>query len=240
MGTQSTTSIARFIDHALLHPTMTDEQLREGCLLAKKLGVVTVCVKPYAVKQAKEILHGSNTGVGTVIGFPHGSSATEIKAAEADLACRDGAVELDMVINIGKAIQNDWEYVEQDIQAVVAVAKNYNSLVKVIFETDLVSSDDAKRKLCEICESSGVDYVKTSTGFGFVKQANGDYNYSGATADDIKLMRKACSNVVGVKASGGIRNFEDANLLRELGATRLGTSASQTIIDGAGNDDDSY
>ncbi|HMO13147.1 MAG TPA: deoxyribose-phosphate aldolase [Pirellulaceae bacterium] len=233
-------SIARLIDHALLHPTLTDAEICEGVRLAKELGAASVCVKPYAVKMAAELLAGSQTAVGTVIGFPHGSATSEIKAAEAEQACRDGATELDMVINIGKALQGDWDYVARDIQAVVNVGKTHNALVKVIFETDYVSDAEKKIKLCEISEKAGAAFVKTSTGFGFNKQPNGDYNYVGATLADIRLMRAHCSEHVGVKASGGIRNYEDAIQFKNYGASRLGTSATKVIVEGAGSDDASY
>lgn len=232
--------IAQLIDHALLHPTMTDEELREGCRLAARLGVKSVCIKPYAIPLAVEELAGSSTLVGTVIGFPHGSNPTAIKVAEAEWALRAGAVELDLVVNIGKVLQGDWDYVRQELAAVVEVARRHNALVKVIFETDYVTRDDDKRKLCELCEVTGVDFVKTSTGFGFVKLPSGDYNYIGATEHDIALMRKSCSERVGVKASGGVRDFAQAAAFQRLGATRLGTSASAAIVQGAGRDADSY
>jgi deoxyribose-phosphate aldolase len=230
--------IARLIDHALLHPTMTDEQIRGGCELAKKLDLKSVCVKPYSIPLAVEILRGSNTFVGTVIGFPHGSHPTEIKVTEAQWALDHGAVELDMVINIGKAMQGDWDFVRQDIAAIVAVARNQNAIVKVIFETDYFTDKSIIAKLCRVSEEAGADFVKTSTGFGFVKQANGDYNYVGATVEDIELMRKSCT--IGVKASGGVRDFAQSEALRKAGATRLGTSASEAIVKGQGTDSSGY
>jgi deoxyribose-phosphate aldolase len=233
-------SIAQLIDHALLHPTMTDQELREGCRLAARLGVKSVCVKPYAVPLAVEELAGSSTLVGTVIGFPQGSNPTAIKVAEAEWALKAGAVELDMVVNIGKVLQGDWEYVRQELAAVVEVAHRRGALVKVIFETDYITRDEDKRKLCELCEATGVDFVKTSTGFGFVKLPTGDYNYVGATEHDIALMRSCCSERVGVKASGGVRDFAQAATFQQLGATRLGTSASAAIVQGAGRDANSY
>ncbi len=235
-----TRPIARLIDHALLHPTLTDDQIREGIKLANRLAVASVCVKPYSVRMAAEILRGSSTAVGTVIGFPHGSSTTDVKVAEAVQACRDGATELDMVINIGKAIQGDWDYIANDIQAVVNVAHQLGAIVKVIFETDYVTDEPAKTKLCQICEMVGADFVKTSTGFGFTKQIDGNYNYIGATPDDIRLMRASCSDSIGVKASGGIRNYGDAVEFQRCGATRLGTSASRIIVEGEGADESSY
>ncbi len=137
----ATASLAKLIDLGLHHPTLTDAQLRAGCEKAKKLGVATVCIKPHAVKLAAEILKGSDVAVCTVISFPHGTSATEIKAAEAQQACDDGAVELDMVINIGKALGGDWEYVERDIKAVLDVAHKNGAILKVIFENDYLSDD---------------------------------------------------------------------------------------------------
>lgn len=232
--------IARLIDHALLHPTMTDQEIREGCEIAARLGVMSVCVKPYAVPLAAEVLKGSQTAVGTVIGFPHGSQPTEIKVAEAEWAMTAGAVELDMVVNVGKALQGDWEFVRRDIEAVAQAAHRRGALLKVIFETDYVTRDEDKRRLCEVSEAAGADFVKTSTGFGFVKLSNGDYNYVGATPHDIALMRASCSPNVGVKASGGVRSYEQALEYQKLGATRLGTSASAAIIKGAGKDSSSY
>jgi deoxyribose-phosphate aldolase len=234
------TKMASLIDHALLHPTMTDDEIRAGCELARRLNLKSVCVKPYAVPLAVEILAGSQTLVGTVIGFPHGSHPTEIKAAEARWVIERGAAELDMVINIGKALQGDWEFVENDIRQVVNAAHATDRIVKVIFETDYITDDSTKKKLCEICERAGADFVKTSTGFGFVKQSGGNYNYVGATDSDIALMRAACSPKVGVKASGGVRDYEQAKRLVALGATRLGTSASEAIVGRSGKDTRSY
>jgi deoxyribose-phosphate aldolase len=222
--------LAKLIDLALLHPTMTDAEMKAGCEKAKQLGVATVCIKPYAIKMAAEILKGSGVGVGTVIGFPHGSHATEIKVAEAQLACEDGATELDMVVNIGKVMSQDWAYVEHDIKSVVEEGHEYGAIVKVIFENDYLPNDDLKIKLCEICAKVGADYVKTSTGFGFVKQKSGDYNYKGATEADIILMREHSPPTMGIKAAGGVRTEAEGERMKELGCTRLGTSAPEPII----------
>jgi deoxyribose-phosphate aldolase len=194
--------------------------------------VASVCVKPYAVPLAAQVLHGSDVAVGTVVGFPHGSHEKETKAFEADLACRHGARELDMVVNIGKVLQQDWDYVRADIQAVADVAKKYGAVLKVIFETDYVTDDQLKIQLCQICKEIGVDYVKTSTGFGFVRQPDGRYGYQGATAHDVQLMRANCAPHVQVKAAGGIRSYADACRLRDIGAARLGTSATEAIVSG--------
>ncbi len=230
--------IAGMIDHSLLHPAMTDRELDEGCRLAAEYSVASVCIKPYGVKRAVELLRGTGVIVGCVIGFPHGNSLTECKRYEAELACRDGAAELDMVINIGKALSGDWEYVERDVKAVCDEAHRHGAKVKVIFETDYLTkggagltSDDLKRKLCEISERAGADWVKTSTGFGFVKGPDGNYNYRGATEHDLRLMRESCSPAVQVKAAGGVRDLDSLILVRGLGATRCGASATVAILD---------
>ena len=230
--------LAGMIDHSLLHPTLTDRELEDGCHLAVKYGVASVCIKPYAVKRAAELLVGSGVRVGCVIGFPHGNSRTESKRYETELACRDGAVEIDMVSNLGKALGGDWDYVEQDVKAVCDEAHRRGAKVKVIFENDYLGKggagldgDSFKRKLCQICERAGADWVKTSTGFGFVKQPDGSYSYRGATAHDLKLMRAACSANVQVKAAGGVRDLDGLMLVRDLGASRCGVSATAAILD---------
>ncbi len=230
--------LAKMIDHSLLHPTLTDQELEEGCKLAAKYGVASVCIKPYAAKRAVELLKGSGVVVGCVIGFPHGNSATESKRYETELACKDGAVEIDMVINIGKALSGDWDYVERDIKAVCDEAHSRGARVKVIFENDYLgnggaglSSADFKRKLCQISERAGADWVKTSTGYGFVKGPDGKYSYKGATEDDLKLMRASCSPRVQVKAAGGVRDLDGLILARDLGATRCGATATAGMLD---------
>ena len=230
--------LAGMIDHSLLHPTLTDRELEEGCKLAVNYGVASVCIKPYAVKRAAELLGGSKVRIGCVIGFPHGNSCTESKRYETELACRDGAVEIDMVINIGKALGGDWDYVEHDVKAVCDEAHRQGAKVKVIFENDYLdqggaglSSGDFKRKLCRICERAEADWVKTSTGFGFVKQPDGGYNYRGATEHALELMRTACSTKVQVKAAGGVRDLDSLIRVRELGASRCGASATAGILD---------
>src|SRR5260370_522544 len=230
--------LAKMIDHSLLHPTMTDEELEDGCRLAEKYGVASVCIKPYAVKRAAALLKGTGVFVGVVIGFPHGNSATESKRYETELACKDGAVEIDMVINIGKALSGDWAYVEQDIKAVCDEARRHGAKVKVIFENDYLtnggarlSSADFKRKLGQISERAGADWIKTSTGYGFVKGADGKYSYQGATESDLRLMRASVSEKVQVKAAGGVRDLEGLVRVRDLGASRCGASATAAILD---------
>lgn len=230
--------LAQMIDHSLLHPTMTDAELEAGCRIAAAYNVASVCIKPYAVRQAVQWLQGSKVKVGAVIGFPHGSACTESKRYETELACRDGAAEIDMVINIGKALSGDWEYVERDVRAVCDEAHRHGAKVKVILENDYLTqggagltSDELKRKLCEICERAGADWVKTSSGYGFVKQPDGSYNYRGATEHDLRLMRASCSPVVQIKAAGGVRDLDGLIRVRELGASRCGATATAAILD---------
>ena len=230
--------LAKMIDHSLLHPTMTDAELEAGCKLAAQYQVASVCIKPYAVKQAVEWLKGSGVLVGCVIGFPHGNSATESKRYETQLACKDGAAEIDMVVNLGKALSGDWDYVEADVRAVCDEAHSHGAKVKVIFENDYLtaggaglSSDEFKRKLCELCERAGADWVKTSTGYGFVKQPDGSYNYKGATEHDLALMRASCSKKVQVKAAGGVRDLDGLIKVRDLGGSRCGATATAAMMD---------
>jgi deoxyribose-phosphate aldolase len=223
--------LAGMIDHSLLHPTLTDRELEDGCQLALKYQVASVCIKPYAVQRAAQLLKNSNVRVGTVVGFPHGANSTDIKREETETACRDGAHEIDMVINIGKALSADWSYVEADIRAVCETAHARGAIVKVIFENDFLPNDETKIRLCQISEAAGADFVKTSTGFGFTKQPSGEYNYKGATDHDLKLMRAHCSPKVQVKAAGGVRDLDGLIRVRELGATRCGASATAAILD---------
>ena len=225
--------LAKMIDHSILHPTMTDEILVRECEVAKKYDVASVCVKPYAVEKAKTLLEGTDVAVGCVIGFPHGNSSTKIKILEAEMACKEGAVEIDMVINIGKALGGDWDYIEQEIKAVTDVCHQNNAIVKVIFETDFITKTEDKIKLCEICTKVGADFVKTSSGYGFVKQADGSYNYIGATIDDLLLMRKYSGPNVQVKAAGGVRTLDELLKVKETGATRCGATATITMLEDA-------
>ena len=223
--------LAKMIDHSLLHPTMTDKELDEGCKIAAEYKVASVCIKPYYVKRAVELLQGSGVLVGAVVGFPHGSSTSEGKRYETEIACRDGAVEIDMVINIGKALSGDWDYVEKDVRVVCEEAHGRKAIVKVILENDFLPNDEIKKKLCQICEKAGADYVKTSTGYGFVKQADGKYNYKGATEHDLQLMRANTSPKVKVKAAGGVRDLDGLIKVRDLGAERCGASATVAMLD---------
>ncbi len=225
--------LAKMIDHSILHPTMTDEDLKRECAVAAKYDVASVCVKPYAVKQAVELLKGTDVLVGCVIGFPAGNSAIEVKVFEADLACKDGAVEIDMVINVAKALQGDWDYIEKEIGAITEACHKNKAIVKVIFETDYVNRKEDIIKLCEICTKVGTDYVKTSSGFGFVKQPNGDYNYIGATIENLKLMKASSGPKVKVKAAGGVRSLDGLLAVQEAGCERCGATATVTILEDA-------
>jgi deoxyribose-phosphate aldolase len=212
--------IAKMIDHSLLQQILTDEELEKGCQLAKEYDVASVCIKPYYVARAKEILAGSTVLASTTIGFPHGGHVTAIKVAESLQAIKDGAVELDMVVNIGKVLSKDWTYVRDDIRAVVEAAHANAAIVKVIFENCFLA-DEHKIKLCEICGEVNADFVKTSTGYGS----------TGAIDDDLKLMRKHSPLHVQVKAAGGVRGFDRIVAVRALGVTRVGATATKAILD---------
>lgn len=231
-------AIAKMIDHSLLHPTMSDEELRAGCELARQYDVASVCIKPYAVKMAAAMLAGSDVAVGTVVGFPHGNSSVAIKAAETEQALRDGATEIDMVVNVGKVLSEDWDYVSNEIKTIVEITHSGGGILKVIFENDFLPEDKYKIRLCEICSELNVDFVKTSTGYGFVKQPNGFYTYHGATEHDLKLMRKHSKPEVQVKAAGGVRTLPDVLKVRALGVTRIGASATEAILNEAVADDE--
>jgi deoxyribose-phosphate aldolase len=210
---------AKMLDHSLLNPKMTDADLEAGCKWAKEAGVASVCIKPYAVPMAKEILHGSGVAVGTVVGFPQGGHSTDVKVFEAQKAMDDGATELDMVVNIGKVLSEDWEYVTTDILAVVDAARDRSAIVKVIFENSMLE-DKHKIELCRICGEIGAHFVKTSTGYG----------EGGATDADLILMRKYSPKEVQVKAAGGVRDFARLKAVKALGVTRVGATASPQIL----------
>lgn len=225
-------SLAKMIDHSLLHPTMIDKDIRQGCELALEYDVATACVKPYAVPLAAEVLAGSDVGVCAVAGFPHGNSTPRIKFAETLHVIADGATEVDLVVNIGKVLGGDWEYVSEEIKSVNHACTTQGALLKLIFETDYLQDEHIVR-LCQICSEHGVAFVKTSTGYGFVKQASGDYNYKGATDHVLALMRRHSAAEVQVKAAGGVRTLDDLLRVRGLGVTRIGATATAAILDAA-------
>lgn len=234
--TNSTTvtlpQLAKMIDHSLLHPTMTDADILEGLSIAKKYDVATACVKPYLIPLAKKELQGTAVKICPVIGFPHGNSTTEVKVFEARQAVEAGGEEIDMVINIGKALGGDWEYVEQEVHAVNNVVAERGAILKVIFENDFLQ-DKHIVKLCRICTALNVAFVKTSTGYGFVKQPNGQYSYKGATVPHLNLMREHSGPNVQVKAAGGVRTLDDLLHVMSLGVTRVGATATVTILEEA-------
>lgn len=232
METPSLLDLAKMIDHSLLHPTMTDEDIRSGCTIARRHDVATACVKPYAIEQALDILSGSTVTVCPVIAFPHGNSATRIKVLEADDAARRGGAEIDMVVNIGKVLGGDWEYVSAEIGAVNEAVVSHGAILKVIFENDYLTDHHIVR-LCEICSEQAVAFVKTSTGYGFVKQENGFYSYKGATDHHLALMRATCPDSVQVKGAGGLRTLDDLLRVRGMGVTRIGATATAAILDEA-------
>jgi deoxyribose-phosphate aldolase len=215
-------ALAKMLDHSLLQQTLTDSDLEQGCRLARDYDVASVCIKPYAVLLAKKILAGSTVAVGTTIGFPHGGHVTAIKVAEARQALADGATELDMVVNIGKVLGRDYPFVAGDIRAVVEVAHQAGALVKVIFENCYLQNEH-KEQLCRLCGEVGADFVKTSTGYGS----------TGATDEDLRLMRRCSPPHVQVKAAGGVRTYERLLAVRELGVTRVGATATKAILDEA-------
>lgn len=231
MSEFSKRDIAKMIDHSLLHPTMDDSDLKQGIELAKNYDVASVCIKPYAVSLAAEMLEGTDVLVCTVIGFPHGNSRVDVKVFETQRAIDDGAQEIDMVVNTGKVLSGDWDYVYQEISAIAGVTKKHGAALKVIFENDFLPDDSYKIRLCEICSELKVEFVKTSTGYGFVKQPDGSYAYLGATDHDLILMRKHSSPDVEVKAAGGVRTLEDVLKVRALGVSRIGATATVAIVD---------
>ena len=225
--------LAKMIDHSILHPTLTDEDLKRECEVAKKYNVASVCVKPYAVKQAVGHLKGTSVLVGCVIGFPAGNSSIDVKVFEAQKACAEGAVEIDMVINIGKALQGDWDYIRQEIGDVTEACHANGAIIKVIFETDYIIGEADIKKLCEICTSVRADYVKTSTGFGFVKGEDGKYSYTGATIPNLELMKKSVGPDIKVKAAGGVRTLDGLIAVQKAGCTRCGATATIAILEDA-------
>jgi deoxyribose-phosphate aldolase len=225
-------SILSHVDHSVLQPTQTDADVRAACELCVRLSTASICVGPSMTAPAAELLAGSPGAPSTVIGFPHGGAATAVKVRETEIACRDGAREVDMVVNLGRVLGQNWQFVEDDIRAVVEAASAAGAITKVIFETGLLPSDELKIRLCEISEAAGAAFVKTSTGFGMVKSDAGGIVATGATEHDVRLMRAHCSPRVQVKAAGGIRNLEAAQRYLALGATRLGTSSTEAIAAG--------
>lgn len=212
--------LAKTIDHSLLRPELTEQDVIEGCQLAARYDTATVCVKPCHVRLAAQVLQGTDVKVSTVIGFPHGSNLTAIKVAEAQAAMDEGALELDMVLNIGQLRSGKVDEVRQDIQAVCQAAHARGVKVKVIFENAYLD-DEQKILACHLSEAAGADWVKTSTGFA----------PGGATLEDLRLMRANVGRSVQVKAAGGVRTLDAILEVLEVGVTRVGATATAAILD---------
>ncbi len=212
--------IAKMIDHSLLRPTMTSSDLEQGIALARKYDVASVCIMPYYLRRCAELLAGSDVAPSTTIGFPHGGHTTAVKLAEARQALDDGGTELDMVVNLSKTLSGDWDYVRDEIRAVVDLTHQRGGRVKVIFENCFLENTH-KMHLCEICGAVGADWVKTSTGYGS----------GGATLEDLRLMRRHAPPHVQVKAAGGVRDLDTALAVREIGATRFGCTRTAEILE---------
>ena len=212
--------LAKVIDHSLLRPELTEVDVIAGCELAHQYHVATVCVKPCHVKLATEILKDSDVVVSTVVGFPHGSNRTEVKVLEAELAMDDGALELDMVLNIGQLRTGKYDTVRDDIKAVCDAAHARGARVKVILENAYLT-DEEKVKACKLGEEAGADWVKTSTGFA----------PGGATLEDLRLMRETVSEKVQVKAAGGVRTLDAILPVIDVGCTRVGATTTDAILD---------
>jgi deoxyribose-phosphate aldolase len=212
--------IAKMIDHSLLNPTLTAEELDSGCRLARLYDVASVCILPYALRRCAELLRGSTVKASTTIGFPHGGHTTAVKVAEAERALADGGEELDMVVNISQVLSGAWEEVRRDLSSVIEAAHARNAKVKVIFENCYLQ-DEHKIRLCTICGELGADWVKTSTGYGS----------GGATIEDLRLMRAHSPAAVQVKAAGGVRDLDKLLEVRALGVTRCGASRTKEMLD---------
>jgi deoxyribose-phosphate aldolase len=212
--------IAKMIDHSLLNPALAIDELEAGCRLARAYDVASVCIMPYYAARCAELLAGSTVQPSTTVGFPHGGHCTEIKMSEAERALNDGVTELDAVINISKARSGDWTYVGGEIRALTDLVHARGQKIKIIFENAYLE-DAAKIRLCQICSEIGADWVKTSTG----------YAPSGATMEDLRLMRKHSPAHVQVKAAGGVRDLDSLLAVRAIGVTRVGASRTAQILD---------
>src|SRR5690554_5958597 len=212
--------IAKMIDHSLLNPALTVDELEQGIRLALEYDVASVCIMPFYLKRCAELLAGTGVRASTTIGFPHGGHTTAIKVAETARALDDGGEELDMVVNVSKVRSGDWDYVRDDVGAVIALVHDRGQKVKVIFENAYLD-DSQKVRLCEICGELGADWVKTSTG----------YAPGGATLDDLRLMRRHSPPHVQVKAAGGVRTLDALLEVRALGVTRVGATRTREILE---------
>lgn len=229
----SVAGVAGLLDHSILHPTITEAQAAADLDAVAPWPIASVCIKPTLVPLAVARLAGRHAAVGTVVGFPHGSVTPAAKAFETRVAVEAGCSEIDMVVNVGAALGGEWSLVRDDIAAVVDAARANSAIVKVIFETDFLPNDDVKVRLCVAATEAGADFVKTSTGFGFVVGDDQRFGYVGATEHDIALMRRSCPPTVGVKASGGVRDLDAVLKMATLGATRVGVTRTLAILSAA-------
>lgn len=218
--TETYEELAGMIDHSLLNPTLTADQMEAGIRLARAYGAGSVCIMPWALSRCAELLEGSTTVPSTTIGFPHGGHTTAAKRREAEIAVEQGCIELDMVVNISRVLSGHWDAVREDIAAVIDVAHSAGRKVKVIFENCYLE-DEHKIRLCGICGELNADWVKTSTGYGT----------SGAVIEDLKLMRAHSPEHVQVKAAGGVRTYDKLLEVRAIGVSRVGASATKSILD---------
>ncbi len=214
--------VAKMIDHSLLNPTLTPDDLENGCRLAAAYDVASVCIMPFAVTGAAAILAGTGVAVGTTVGFPHGCNTTTVKLVEAEQAMQDGAVELDMVINISLALAGRYDEIGKEVETITALAHRGGARLKVIFENCYLNGNVIK-SLCDVCGTTGADWVKTSTGYGG----------GGAVNADLKLMRKLSPDHVQIKAAGGVRTLDRLLEVRKFGCTRAGATRTAAILDDA-------
>lgn len=214
--------VSKMLDHSLLNPTLTQTQLEEGCRLAIAYDAASICIMPFYLKRCAELVKGTTVQPSTTLGFPHGGHTTAIKLAEAKQALADGGTELDMVVNISQVLSGNFDYVKQEIRQLTEITHQGGAKIKVIFENCYLN-DEQKIRLCEICSEVGADWVKTSTGYGT----------SGATTEDLLLMRKHSAPQVQVKAAGGVRDLERLLEVRAMGVTRCGATKTKEMMDEA-------
>jgi deoxyribose-phosphate aldolase len=226
---QSLSAITSIIDHALLHPTLSDLELQAGCAVADNHQVASVCVKPCHVARADRLLETSSVAVGTVVGFPHGHSCVEVKISETERALDDGALEIDAVVNVGHVLSSDWSSVESELSALSTAVAARQGVLKVIFATAFLGQEHIVR-LCHIASRCRVAFVKTSTGFDYVRQPDGTMQAIGATDEALRVMVREVSGDVRVKASGGLHTLDDILRVQAIGVARVGTSSTEQIV----------
>ncbi|NNE27333.1 MAG: deoxyribose-phosphate aldolase [Saprospiraceae bacterium] len=226
------TTIAKMIDHAVLHPTQMETDLDTAISLSLKYNIASLCVKPYMVKHTSAGLAGSEVLCSTVIGFPHGSNASTTKLFESEKALYHGARELDMVANIGRIKSGDWINIRNEVDSIGQLCHDNQAIVKVIIETDFLTSDEIIA-MAQLLDDSAADFIKTSTGFGYTKRSNGFYAYDGALLDNVVLIKNNIKGALKIKASGGIRDLETLKKFKSAGAERIGTSSTESIMEEA-------